>query len=37
MLGYPAHKLKWYRGGMQAWMMLGLTTVPPPQDGESGP
>jgi rhodanese-related sulfurtransferase len=29
-LGYPAHKLKWYRGGMQAWKMLGLTTVPPP-------
>ncbi|MEW6164628.1 MAG: rhodanese-like domain-containing protein [Pseudomonadota bacterium] len=28
-LGYPAHKLKWYRGGMQAWKSLGLTTVPP--------
>lgn len=26
--GYPADKLKWYRGGMQAWKMLGLTTVP---------
>lgn len=26
-LGYPAHKLKWYRGGMQAWKTLGLTTV----------
>jgi rhodanese-related sulfurtransferase len=25
--GYPAHKLKWYRGGMQAWEALGLTTV----------
>lgn len=25
--GYPAHKLKWYRGGMQAWESLGLTTV----------
>ncbi|MGB5337752.1 MAG: rhodanese-like domain-containing protein [Gammaproteobacteria bacterium] len=25
--GYPAHKIKWYRGGMQAWEMLGLTTV----------
>jgi rhodanese-related sulfurtransferase len=37
MLGYPAHKLKWYRGGMQAWKMLGLTTVPPPVDGEAGP
>ena len=27
-LGYPAHKLKWYRGGMQEWKSLGLTTVP---------
>ncbi len=26
-LGYPAHKLKWYRGGMQNWHALGLTTV----------
>lgn len=26
--GYPAHKLKWYRGGMQAWEILGLTTAP---------
>lgn len=26
-LGYPAHRLKWYRGGMQAWESLGLTTV----------
>ena len=25
--GYPAHKLKWYRGGMQDWEVLGLTTV----------
>jgi rhodanese-related sulfurtransferase len=30
-LGYPAHKLKWYRGGMQAWKSLGLTTVPLPR------
>jgi len=28
-LGYPAHKLKWYRGGMQDWKILGLTTVTP--------
>ena len=28
-LGYPAHKLKWYRGGMQDWKVLGLTTVAP--------
>lgn len=25
--GYPAHKLKWYRGGMQNWANLGFTTV----------
>ncbi len=25
--GYPAHKIKWYRGGMQSWEALGLTTV----------
>jgi rhodanese-related sulfurtransferase len=25
--GYPAHRLKWYRGGMQDWEILGLTTV----------
>lgn len=24
-LGYPASKLKWYRGGMQDWCSLGLT------------
>lgn len=28
-LGYPAHKMKWYRGGMQAWSNLGLTVVKP--------
>jgi len=27
--GYPADKIKWYRGGMQDWEMLGLTTVKP--------
>jgi rhodanese-related sulfurtransferase len=27
-IGYPAHKIKWYRGGMQDWAILGLTTVP---------
>ena len=26
--GYPAHKIKWYRGGMQNWETLGLSTVP---------
>lgn len=25
--GYPAEKMKYYRGGMQAWTSLGLTTV----------
>ena len=28
-LGYPAHKMLWYRGGMQDWENLGLTTVKP--------
>ncbi len=27
--GYPAHKIKWYRGGMQNWENLGLTTAKP--------
>jgi rhodanese-related sulfurtransferase len=27
--GYPAHKIKWYRGGMQNWSNLGLTTIEP--------
>ena len=27
--GYPASKLKYYRGGMQLWKILGLTTVLP--------
>jgi len=26
-LGYPAAKLKWYRGGMQDWCSLGLTVA----------
>lgn len=26
-MGYPAHKIKWYRGGMQNWSNLGFTTV----------
>jgi len=25
--GYPADKIKWYRGGMQNWENLGFTTV----------
>jgi len=27
--GYPADKIKWYRGGMQDWEILGLTTTVP--------
>ena len=27
--GYPANKIKWYRGGMQNWETLGLSTVKP--------
>ena len=32
--GYPAHKIKWYRGGMQDWESLGLTTVRPVDKSE---
>jgi hypothetical protein len=28
-MGYPANNLKWYRGGMQDWVSVGLTTVKP--------
>jgi len=28
-IGYPAHRLKWYRGGIQSWKLFGLTTVKP--------
>ena len=28
-LGYPAAKIQYYRGGMQMWKSLGLTTVVP--------
>ncbi len=27
--GYPASKIKWYRGGMQNWEILGFNTVKP--------
>ena len=27
--GYPSHKIKWYRGGMQDWEILGLSTTKP--------
>jgi hypothetical protein len=28
-LGYPVEKMKWYRGGLQDWVSVGLTTVQP--------
>lgn len=28
-VGYPAEKLSYYRGGMQAWLQLGLSTQMP--------
>jgi|APLow6443716910_1056828.scaffolds.fasta_scaffold121922_2 rhodanese-related sulfurtransferase len=33
-LGYPPHKLKWYRGGLQDWEALGFTTVRPAAGAE---
>lgn len=27
--GYPAEKIRYYRGGMQVWLLLGLTTAQP--------
>ena len=27
--GYPAERIKWYRDGMQAWEILGFSTVKP--------
>lgn len=26
-IGYPAEKLKWYRGGIQTWLAAGMTTT----------
>jgi rhodanese-related sulfurtransferase len=28
-VGYPVERIKWYRGGMQSWLQLGLTVVKP--------
>ena len=28
-LGYPKSKILYYRGGMQFWQILGLTTIKP--------
>jgi len=30
-LGYPPEKLHYYRGGVQVWQLLGMTTVVPEQ------
>lgn len=30
-MGYPAEKIRYYRGGMQMWQLWGLTTVVPRQ------
>ena len=34
-IGYPADKIKWYRGGMQDWEMLGLTTAKAPASAKA--
>lgn len=31
-LGYPAAKLRYFRGGMQSWKIFGLTVLPPATD-----
>jgi rhodanese-related sulfurtransferase len=31
--GYPAEKIRYYRGGMQLWLMLGLTVQQPQTQG----
>ena len=31
--GYPAEKLQFYRGGLQEWLLLGLTVAVPAQAG----
>lgn len=28
-IGYPKEKMKYYRGGMQSWQLIGLTTIVP--------
>ena len=32
-LGYPEEKMKYYRGGMQSWQLLGLSTIVPTKEG----
>lgn len=31
--GYPPEKLFYYRGGMQAWLHIGLSTISPQTPG----
>ena len=31
-IGYPEKKIKYYRGGMQAWQLLGLTIIIPKKE-----
>jgi hypothetical protein len=33
--GYPAEKIKWYRGGMQNWANMGFTTIKPDTSAET--
>lgn len=33
-LNYPVEKINYYRGGMQSWLLLGLTVEIPGADGE---
>jgi len=33
LAGYPANKLFYYRGGMQAWLHVGLTAITPQNPG----
>lgn len=33
-IGYPEAKMKYYRGGMQAWQLLGLTTIIPSEEAK---
>lgn len=28
-IGYPQEKMKWYRGGIQSWLSVGLATIKP--------
>ncbi len=34
-LGYPPEKIKWYRGGMEDWLGLSMSTTNKPKQGSS--